>query len=312
MRILIVDDSLATVNIIQRCLKQLNRDDLETRKASGGLEALDIARHWEPDLIISDWHMPDMTGLELLHAINREMLDFKLGLVTTETAPDKLAEAKDAGARFIVNKPFRNEQLLNAINPILEQSRDISHYTDRSDEADPALETATENNARFAVALADIEVIESSIQQSVLANVKLEQSGIIDAELIQPPFVLAFFCSNQDQRVRSICLMDHQAACLLGAAVTNTSPALLKTYVEERKLPQSFVSGCETILHTLSDTFLNAQDQSPVSLTLQRTNLVNKPFPKLKSLMITAAEDRRDICVSMGRFEPGKIILVAS
>lgn len=125
----IVDDSRAIQTIIRRSLSKISEVKIDARVANDGAEAFDIARSWEPDLIVTDWHMPNMNGLELLQAINNEMLGIKLGFVTSESSSDRLAEANEAGAKFIINKPFKTDELNATILPVLLEQRKISVYT---------------------------------------------------------------------------------------------------------------------------------------------------------------------------------------
>ena len=119
LRILIVDDSRAMQSIVRRGILAAGYSDLDIRTASDGVEALDIIRVWEPELVLSDWHMPNMNGLELLAALRREAFPVKIGFVTTEHEPERVKIALDAGAQFVVSKPFTNEELLKAVMPVL-------------------------------------------------------------------------------------------------------------------------------------------------------------------------------------------------
>jgi len=66
MKILIVDDSRATQVIVRRVIEQLPYNSIAIANADNGKEGLEVIRTWEPDLIISDWHMPEMTVQESL------------------------------------------------------------------------------------------------------------------------------------------------------------------------------------------------------------------------------------------------------
>jgi CheY-like chemotaxis protein len=118
MKILIVDDSKSMQHIVKRGLEKLGYDDLEIVLASNGTDALKLAKEWQPKLILSDWHMPGMTGLELVHELSMAMLDIDIGFVTTESSPKRLKEATDAGALFIISKPFDVETLHSAVVPV--------------------------------------------------------------------------------------------------------------------------------------------------------------------------------------------------
>lgn len=61
------------------------------------------------DLVLSDWNMPEMTGIELLEALRKEGLNVKFGFVTSEGSDEILARAKENGALFLIVKPFTAE-----------------------------------------------------------------------------------------------------------------------------------------------------------------------------------------------------------
>lgn len=119
MQILIVDDSKAMRTIIMRALRQVGFEDLVFREASNGSEALEIARETPPDLILVDWNMPEMNGIDFLKALRAEGSLVKLGFVTSESDPVMREQAFQAGALFMISKPFSPEALRAALQPVL-------------------------------------------------------------------------------------------------------------------------------------------------------------------------------------------------
>lgn len=109
MKIMIVDDSKAMRMIVRRHVQQVDLPDLELSEASSGAEALELIRADEPDLVLSDWNMPEMTGIELLHALRAEGCEVRFGFVTSEAQPQMKDQALDAGALFLIVKPFTAE-----------------------------------------------------------------------------------------------------------------------------------------------------------------------------------------------------------
>ncbi len=106
MKILIVDDSKAMRMIVRRTLRQAGFDNAETAQASNGVEGLEAVRNSKPDLIISDWNMPEMDGLSFLKAVKQEAADIPFGFITTEGTPEMITRAEEEGAMFFVTKPF--------------------------------------------------------------------------------------------------------------------------------------------------------------------------------------------------------------
>jgi two-component system chemotaxis response regulator CheY len=106
MDILIVDDSRAMRMIVKRVLGQTGYSDSTFHEAADGAEALAFIKANRPDLVLSDWNMPEMTGIELLHALKGEGIDVRFGFVTSESTPDMREQAIAGGALFLIAKPF--------------------------------------------------------------------------------------------------------------------------------------------------------------------------------------------------------------
>ena len=106
MKILIVDDSNAMRMIVRRTLREAGYGHLEVQQAADGDQALESIHKDPPDLILSDWNMPNKTGMELLLALNEEGYNITFGFVTTEATSEMRAKAADAGAKFLITKPF--------------------------------------------------------------------------------------------------------------------------------------------------------------------------------------------------------------
>jgi len=116
--ILAVDDSASMRQMVTFTLKGAGFDVTE---AVDGQEALNKAKTQKFDLVISDVNMPNMDGISLIKEL-RALPDFKftpLLLLTTESAADKKAEGKSAGATGWIVKPFNPDQLLNTVKKVL-------------------------------------------------------------------------------------------------------------------------------------------------------------------------------------------------
>ena len=107
---LVVDDSKAIRMILARTLRELG---FEVREAANGREALDViaAEKYAVTLVLADWNMPEVNGLELLRKLReiRDQCAPVVVMVTSETDVDKMATALEAGANEYVMKPFTKE-----------------------------------------------------------------------------------------------------------------------------------------------------------------------------------------------------------
>lgn len=112
MKILVVDDSKAMRAIVKRALSSLDRVAGATIiEAADGKEGLDTVIAESPDLVLSDWNMPEMTGIEFLQALNEKGITPTFGFVTSESTPEMHELATANGARFLVSKPFTADSL---------------------------------------------------------------------------------------------------------------------------------------------------------------------------------------------------------
>ena len=109
MQALIVDDSRTLRRILGNYLKELG---FEVVEAGNGREALGQLRDGnQPDVVLVDWNMPEMNGLEFVKSVRAQptFRDLPLMMVTTETDVVHIAAALSAGANEYVMKPFTKE-----------------------------------------------------------------------------------------------------------------------------------------------------------------------------------------------------------
>lgn len=106
MRVLVVDDSMVMRRIVVRTLRQAGFDVSDIVEAADGRQAYETVMTDGPDLVLSDWNMPEMTGIESLRAIRAAGSNVLFGFVTSEGSEEMRAEAAAAGAAFLIAKPF--------------------------------------------------------------------------------------------------------------------------------------------------------------------------------------------------------------
>jgi two-component system chemotaxis response regulator CheY len=114
---LVVDDSKVVRMILSRTLKELG---YEVREAGNGREALEVieAEKTAVSLVLADWNMPEMNGLDLLKRLreNPALSSMVVIMVTTETEIDQMAAALEAGANEYVMKPFTKDILVDKLH----------------------------------------------------------------------------------------------------------------------------------------------------------------------------------------------------
>ena len=117
-KVLVVDDSAVMRQIIKKNLKELGFSDLS--EAEDGAAGLKKAGEEPVDLIVSDWNMPNMTGLEFLKAVRADanLKGIAFIMVTSEADKEKIMEAVQAGVNQYIVKPFNAVQLEEKIKAI--------------------------------------------------------------------------------------------------------------------------------------------------------------------------------------------------
>lgn len=118
MRALVIDDSRAMRSILKQTLKKLNFDVEEAGHGGEGLRHLE--QNAAPELILVDWNMPEMNGLEFVKALRArpDMGHVPVVMVTTETEVGRMCEALASGANEYVMKPFTPEILAEKLSQL--------------------------------------------------------------------------------------------------------------------------------------------------------------------------------------------------
>jgi two-component system, chemotaxis family, chemotaxis protein CheY len=119
MRFLIVDDSSTMRRIIINTLNKLGHQDFV--EASNGREGIERLSTGGVDMIITDWNMPEMNGIDFIKAVRGTATakDVPVLMVTTNAAKDDIVEALRAGVNNYVVKPFTAETIKEKIDAVL-------------------------------------------------------------------------------------------------------------------------------------------------------------------------------------------------
>lgn len=120
-KVLIIDDSAVMRKIIQRNIQQSGLLVDEFVEAGDGREGLEKAASNSIDLILCDWNMPNMTGIDFVKALrgSAQKNNIPIVMVTTEGGETKIEEAKRSGANGYLTKPFTPEQLKSKLGNFL-------------------------------------------------------------------------------------------------------------------------------------------------------------------------------------------------
>ncbi len=121
MKFLVVDDFSTMRRIVRNLLKELGFTNVD--EAEDGVAALNKLKGNNFEFVVSDWNMPNMTGLELLKAIRADasLKHLPVLMVTAEAKKENIIEAAQAGASGYVVKPFTAATLEEKLNKVFEK-----------------------------------------------------------------------------------------------------------------------------------------------------------------------------------------------
>ncbi|MCA5895152.1 response regulator [Isoptericola sp. NEAU-Y5] len=117
MKVLVADDSRVMRQIVIRTLRQAGFSAWEVVQAGDGAEGLDTTLREKPDLVLSDWNMPEMNGIDFLRGLRAAGSQVPFGFVTSEGSPQMRELAESEGALFLIAKPFDADTFEDALRP---------------------------------------------------------------------------------------------------------------------------------------------------------------------------------------------------
>lgn len=123
MKILVVDDFSTMRRIVRNLLVELGFTGTLIKEADDGANALSMLRSMPFDLVVTDWNMPNMTGIDLLRSIREEekIKGMPVLMITAENDREQIVAAAQAGVNGFVVKPFSAATLEEKISRIFER-----------------------------------------------------------------------------------------------------------------------------------------------------------------------------------------------
>jgi two-component system chemotaxis response regulator CheY len=123
MKILVVDDFSTMRRIVRNLLVELGFSNPLIQEADDGENAIAMLRSQPFDLVVTDWNMPNMTGIDLLKAIRAEasLKGLPVLMVTAENNRDQIIAAAQAGVNGYIVKPFTAVTLKEKLTKIFER-----------------------------------------------------------------------------------------------------------------------------------------------------------------------------------------------
>ncbi len=244
MKALVVDDSRVMRQIVIRTLRQAGYDWVEVVQAENGKEGFDAVRKENPDIVLSDWNMPEATGYEMLQNLRGSGLDVPFGFVTSEGSEEMREKAAAAGALFLIAKPFTPEAFAAALAPVL-----------GGDAGSGATETSVaQGEVRF-----DVNPLPSNLAIRNLLSDLLNR----DVELKDGPAVgvggapgsLVGLYVDDHLKSKAVVVFDFALAAHAGAAIGLLPPGASEAAIEDRDLPENLAVNAREVLNIMASLF---------------------------------------------------------
>lgn len=128
--ILVVDDSLPMRKVIKKTIMASGFAMAEYNEAGDGTEALGILREKWIDIVVTDYNMPGMNGLELVNEMKKDDLlkSVPVIVITTEGSTTRIEEFREKGVSGYIKKPFTPEEIRKVLHEILGEPHDDKGY----------------------------------------------------------------------------------------------------------------------------------------------------------------------------------------
>jgi CheY-like chemotaxis protein len=302
VRFMVVDDSRAIQAIVSRVIEDCGYPEFEVLRAADGEEALSLLPSFTPQLMITDWHMPRVSGLELLQTLRQlGQTHVKVGFVTTESRPEMLEQARTNGAAFIVNKPFRDDVLIDQIRAAVPHPGPRPALRRSEPAAAPAAATPPAESAqrplRIDHAQGLIEHTLGSQPFSLRRHVAMEPGALGANNLLG-------LYSVPGKAAAAVGVLDVTAVCLLGGGAARLAVADITAAQLAAEPNEAMVAQATTFMRAAG--MMLAVDNVPEGCTLSRSMLVPAGFPKLIELL-ERGTDRCDFQLSMPGLGEGRM-----
>ncbi|RZB38362.1 MAG: two-component system, chemotaxis family, chemotaxis protein CheY [Desulfobacteraceae bacterium Eth-SRB2] len=134
--VLIVDDSTPMRAVIKKIVKASGFNVGQFFEAINGLEAMEVLNNEWIDLVLTDYNMPDMNGLELVEEMNKDdhLKSIPAVMITTEGSRERIEEFMAKGVMDYIKKPFTPEQIKQKLKQIMGETENEERRFDNGDE----------------------------------------------------------------------------------------------------------------------------------------------------------------------------------
>lgn len=287
-KFLIVDDSRAIQSIIKRVIESCNYPNLEIRSASDAEAAMEILEKYTPDLIITDWHMPKISGLEFCqHVCQTYNNRIPIGFITTESNMDKIESAYKSGAKFVINKPFQDADLKTYLTKFVPFSSNEQSSGKASEE------------------LASVMTVLSSMLKGQAFT--LEPCPELKLADYSENNLIGLFGENgKTPPVNALAIMEMSAVGILWA-LNNDQPAMVQSFIKNGTASNDQLDEARKFMDEFGAGMSLSNKNGP--LKLARSSIVSRQFPRLE-MSLKTNEGRADYKLNVPGIGAGYITYI--
>jgi CheY-like chemotaxis protein len=293
--IVIVDDSRAIQAIIRRSIEALGYRGAHVQAHSSAQSALDALDHATPDLVITDWHMPGMSGLELLQTLRQTHgKDIKVGVVTTESSPDLLRQARDQGVAFILSKPFTDAELRDglekAIGPPGQPGLGAPPRPGPTAAlAEPATEAAPAADSAPVVGRGDDSEVDRTdrLSATLAATLGVIKFRLVPSELpvmslFTARLMLGLYSLSTTKTAYALGLLDLNCVCMIGGGALGLQPSEVRPAIGASSPSLQMIERASAFMREAAPVLVDARGEVPAA---SRGTLVPRELQRLSEAL---------------------------
>lgn len=298
MKILIVDDSKAMRHIITRALKEIGLKGSTFFEASDGNEAMNTIKGENPHLVICDFNMPGMSGMELLRTLRSNGVANRFGFITSEASSELRQEAADTGALFVITKPFTAGDVSLALTPILAE---LGVQSDAVEDEAPAASTTA--NLSFPKPAQVAALLKNLLRRAVVAfpapaTPLLNRDGQIFAE----------YERVDDASVVACAVSDIPWAVRTGSAFTLIPQGAAAEAIAAREIADAIAENLREVLSVMSRLFECPRHRR---VQLSSVHLPGEVLNPELAKRLAKPSARVDVCIEIAGYGKGNLTLVS-
>lgn len=293
MNLMLVDDSRVMRQLVRRTLRQAGFQPAQVTECENGQEALSKIDQLRPDLVLSDWNMPVMTGIDMLAALRAKGDRTPVGFITSESTPAMKARAQGGGALFVLTKPFDAGDL-----------RDVMSAAGIRPNAPIGNMVAVTPQASVVTKFGD-KALAKILGELIHAPVTVTPGPRVVAAV--GPTVSMTWIDDADQ-LRYTGLCELALAGILGAVMGLRPPAVVAEIVRTKKLDPVMHPDSREVFNVLSRAF---NDANSVHVRLQAITFPPEPILPAAQKLDAAPGSRLDYLVTVQGYGSGKLSLAS-